>query len=53
MLDTLLNRHLALVESRTWSDLNNREVMEAFTKLHPCTGVFAGCIAEERETAHH
>ena len=53
MLDTLLNRHLALIEPRTWSDLNDREVMEAFARSHPGKRVFAACMAEGRETAHH
>jgi len=53
MLDTLLRRHLALLEPKTWSDLNDREVMETFAKSHPGKRVFAACMAEGKETAHH
>lgn len=53
MLDALLNRHLALVEPKTWSDLNDREAMAAFARSHPGKKVFAACMAEGKETAHH
>jgi hypothetical protein len=53
MLDTLLNRHLVLVDPRAWKDLNDREIMEAFARSHPGSRVFAACMAEGKETAHH
>ena len=53
MLDALLHQHLVLVNPAYWTDRNDREVMEAFTASRPTSRVFAACLAEGNETAHH
>lgn len=53
MLDTLLNRRIAFLAPSTWADLNDREIMEAFAHSTPDRRVFAYCLAEGNETAHH
>jgi hypothetical protein len=53
MLDTLLNRRLVLFSPNSWSDRNDREVMETFALWRHDSLVFASCMAEGKETAHH
>lgn len=53
VLDALLNRQLVLADPRRWQDLNDREIMEAFERSHVGSRVFAACMAEGKETAHH
>jgi len=53
MLDTLARRRIALLDPSTWLDRNDREMMLAYAAAAPQRRVFAYCMAEGREAAHH
>jgi hypothetical protein len=53
MLDTLVHRRIALLNPRSWSDQNDREVMAYFAESVSGGRVFAYCMVEGNETAHH
>ena len=53
MLDTLVQRRIVLLDPATWSDRNDREMMGAYAAASPDRRVFAYCMAEGREAAHH
>ena len=52
-LDTLVHRRISLIDPNTWPDRNDREMMAAYAAAAPHRRVFAYCMAEGRETAHH
>jgi hypothetical protein len=52
-LDTLFNRRITLVNPNTWADRNDRDVMALYAASTPGRSVFAYCMAEGRELAHH
>lgn len=53
MLDTLIQQRIVLLDPSTWHDRNDREMMAAYASAVPDRRVFAYCLAEGRETAHH
>lgn len=52
-LDTLMNRQITLLSPTTWSDRNDRDLMAVYAASKPGRLVFAYCMAEGKETAHH
>lgn len=53
MLDTLVHRRITLLSPTTWADQNDREVMAHYATGRPDRQVFAYCMADGNETAHH
>jgi hypothetical protein len=52
-LDLLLHKRLVLISPSHWEDQNDREVMEVWERSQPESKVFAACMAQGSETAHH
>lgn len=52
-LDTLINRRITLLSPGTWADRNDRDLMTLYATSVSGKAVFAYCMAEGRETAHH
>jgi hypothetical protein len=52
-LDTLKNRRISLLSPQLWDDRNDREVMAHYAATTASSTVFAYCMAEGNETAHH
>lgn len=52
-LDTLINRRITLLNPGAWADRNDRDLMALYAATTPGRSVFAYCMAEGRETAHH
>lgn len=52
-LDTLINRRITLLNPASWSDRNDRDLMALYAATTPGGRVFAYCMAEGKETAHH
>jgi hypothetical protein len=53
VLDTLTRARITLLDPATWSDRNDRELMAHYAATTPGNVVFAYCMAEGHETAHH
>ena len=52
-LDTLINRRITLLNPGTWTDRNDRDLLALYAGSTPGRSVFAYCMAEGREAAHH
>jgi hypothetical protein len=52
-LDTLMNRRISFLSPSTWADRNDRDLMAHYAASTPGRSVFAYCMAEGKETAHH
>ena len=52
-LDTLVNRRITFLSPSTWADRNDRDLMAHYAASAPGRSVFAYCMAEGKETAHH
>ncbi len=53
VLDTLLHSRITLLSPNSWADQNDREMMSLYGDSVPGHNVFAFCMAEGNETAHH
>ena len=52
-LDALRNRRLALVNPGTWPDQNDTALIKRYQVARKLKGVFALCLTQAAETAHH